>query len=299
MSVITMKQLLEAGVHFGHQTRRWNPKMQRYIFGARNGIYIIDLQKTLRQFKESYRFVRELSARGGNVLFVGTKKQAQESIFEEAQRCGMPYVNHRWLGGMLTNFATIKKSIGRLKKYETMEEEQSWGNLTKKEILNLTKEKDKLAKFLDGIKDMGKLPDAVFVVDPKREEIAIKEARKLGIPILAIVDTNCDPDLVDMVIPGNDDAIRSIRLFTSKIADAVIEGQQLVGAGEVGVVEAPPEAEQAPDAAGQEAPATREQAPGEAVSPEPAESAEEVTGEAAEETAEETIEENDVEEEKE
>lgn len=303
MSVITMKQLLEAGVHFGHQTRRWNPKMQRYIFGARNGIYIIDLQKTLRQFKESYRFVRELSARGGNVLFVGTKKQAQESIFEEAQRCGMPYVNHRWLGGMLTNFATIKKSIGRLKKYETMEEEKSWGNLTKKEILNLTKEKDKLAKFLDGIKDMGKLPDAVFVVDPKREEIAIKEARKLGIPILAIVDTNCDPDLVDMVIPGNDDAIRSIRLFTSKIADAVIEGQQLVGAGEVGVVEAPPEAEQAPDAAGQEAPATREQAPGEAVSPEPAESAEEVTGEAAEETAEETIEEtieeNDVEEEKE
>ncbi len=299
MSVITMKQLREAGVHFGHQTRRWNPKMQRYIFGARNGIYIIDLQKTLRQFKESYRFVRELSARGGNVLFVGTKKQAQESIFEEAQRCGMPYVNHRWLGGMLTNFATIKKSIGRLKKYETMEEEKSWGNLTKKEILNLTKEKDKLAKFLDGIKDMGKLPDAVFVVDPKREEIAIKEARKLGIPILAIVDTNCDPDLVDMVIPGNDDAIRSIRLFTSKIADAVIEGQQLVGAGEVGVVEAPPEAEQAPDAGGQEAPATREQAPGEAVSPEPAESAEEVTGEAAEETAEETIEENDVEEEKE
>jgi small subunit ribosomal protein S2 len=179
MSVITMKQLLEAGVHFGHQTRRWNPKMQKYIFGARNGIYIIDLQKTLRQFKESYRFVRELSARGGNVLFVGTKKQAQESIFEEAQRCGMPYVNHRWLGGMLTNFATIKKSIGRLKKYETMEDEQSWGNLTKKEILNL--------------KDMGKLPDAVFVVDPKREEIAIKEARKLGIPILAIVDTNCDP----------------------------------------------------------------------------------------------------------
>ncbi|UCF88842.1 MAG: 30S ribosomal protein S2 [bacterium] len=245
MSVITMKQLLEAGVHFGHQTRRWNPKMQRYIFGARNGIYIIDLQKTLRQFKESYRFVRELSARGGNILFVGTKKQAQESIFEEAQRCGMPYINHRWLGGMLTNFTTIKKSIGRLKKYETMEEEKSWGNLTKKEILNLTKEKEKLAKFLDGIKDMGKLPDAVFVVDPKREEIAIKEARKLGIPILAIVDTNCDPDLVDMVIPGNDDAIRSIRLFTSKIADAVIEGQQLVGAGEVGVVEAPAEAREA------------------------------------------------------
>ena len=244
MSVITMKQLLEAGVHFGHQTRRWNPKMQKYIFGARNGIYIIDLQKTLRQFKETYRFVRELSSRGGNILFVGTKKQAQESIFEEAQRCGMPYVNHRWLGGMLTNFTTIKKSIGRLKKYEAMEEEQSWGNLTKKEILNITKEKEKLGKFLDGIKDMGKPPDAVFVIDPKREEIAIKEARKLGIPILAVVDTNCDPDLIDMVIPGNDDAIRSIRLFTSKIADAVIEGQQLVGASEVGTVEAQAEGEQ-------------------------------------------------------
>jgi len=244
MSVITMKQLLEAGVHFGHQTRRWNPQMQKYIFGARNGIYIIDLQKTLRQFKETYRFVRELSSRGGNILFVGTKKQAQESIFEEAQRCGMPYVNHRWLGGMLTNFTTIKKSIGRLKKYEAMEEEQSWGNLTKKEILNITKEKEKLGKFLDGIKDMGKPPDAVFVIDPKREEIAIKEARKLGIPILAVVDTNCDPDLIDMVIPGNDDAIRSIRLFTSKIADAVIEGQQLVGASEVGTVEAQAEGEQ-------------------------------------------------------
>ena len=287
MSVITMKQLLEAGVHFGHQTRRWNPKMQKYIFGARNGIYIIDLQKTLRQFKETYRFVRELSAKGGNILFVGTKKQAQESIFEEAQRCGMPYVNHRWLGGMLTNFATIKKSIGRLKTYEIMEEEQSWGNLTKKEILNITKEKEKLAKFLDGIKDMGKLPDAVFVVDPKREDIAIKEARKLGIPILAIVDTNCDPDLVDMVIPGNDDAIRSIRLFTSKIADAIIEGQQLVGASEVGIVEAPAEAEQAaPAAVGEETPVAEEQAAGETVSEEPAEAAEEVTEEAAEETAE-------------
>lgn len=296
MSVITMKQLLEAGVHFGHQTRRWNPKMQKYIFGARNGIYIIDLQKTLRQFKETYRFVRELSAKGGNLLFVGTKKQAQESIFEEAQRCGMPYVNHRWLGGMLTNFATIKKSIGRLKKYEIMEEEQGWGNLTKKEILNITKEKEKLAKFLDGIKDMGKLPDAVFVVDPKREDIAIKEARKLGIPILAIVDTNCDPDLVDMVIPGNDDAIRSIRLFTSKIADAIIEGQQLVGASEVGIVEAPAEAEQAaPAAVGEEAPVAEEQAAGETVSEEPAEAAEEVT----EEVAENVTEKSDVEEDKE
>jgi len=295
MAVITMKQLLEAGVHFGHQTRRWNPKMQRYIFGARNGIYIIDLQKTLRQFKESYRFVRELSARGGNILFVGTKKQAHESIFEEAQRCGMPYVNHRWLGGMLTNFATIKKSIGRLKKYEAMEEEQSWGNLTKKEILNLTKEREKLGKFLDGIKDMGKLPDALFVVDPKREEIAIKEARKLGIPILAIVDTNCDPDLIDMVIPGNDDAIRSIRLFTSKIADAVIEGQQLVGAGEVGVVEAPAEAPQASGEVKEEAPAAEKQAAEETVSKESTEVAEEV----AEEATTEATDENKVEEDKE
>jgi small subunit ribosomal protein S2 len=259
MAVITMKQLLEAGVHFGHQTRRWNPKMKKYIFGARNGIYIIDLQKTLRQFKESYRFIRELSANGGNVLFVGTKKQAQEAIFEEALRCGMPYVNHRWLGGMMTNFATIKKSVTRLKKYEAMEEEQNWGGLNKKEILNLTKEKEKLSKFLEGIKDMGKLPEAVFVIDPKREEIAVKEARKLGIPIIAVVDTNCDPDMVDHVIPGNDDAIRAIRLFASKIADAVIEGQQLVGAGEVGMVEAP---------AGDEQPAASAPAPEEAVAEE-------------------------------
>ena len=293
MSVITMKQLLEAGVHFGHQTRRWNPKMQKYIFGARNGIYIIDLQKTLRQFKESYRFVRELSAKGGSILFVGTKKQAQEAILEEALRCGMPYVNHRWLGGMLTNFATIKKSISRLKKYETMEEEQSWGNLTKKEILNITKEKEKLGKFLDGIKDMGKLPDAVFVVDPKREEIAIKEARKLGIPILAIVDTNCDPDLVDMVIPGNDDAIRSIRLFTSKVADAVIEGQQLVGAGEVGVVQAPEEAEQAPDAP---EPAAEEEIPSEETA---SGETDEAAGGSTEETTDETADADSVEEDKE
>jgi small subunit ribosomal protein S2 len=266
MAVITMKQLLEAGVHFGHQTRRWNPKMQKYIFGARNGIYIIDLQKTLRQFKEAYRFVRELSAQGGKILFVGTKKQAQESVFEEAQRCSMPYVNHRWLGGMLTNFTTIRKSVGRLKKYETMEEENSWGGFTKKEILNLTKEKDKLARSLDGIKEMGKLPEAVFVVDTKREEIAVKEARKLGIPVIAVVDTNCDPDLVEYVIPGNDDAIRSIRLFTSKIADAVIEGLHVVGAGEVGMVEAPAgetqatEVETVPVALGDEADADREDA---------------------------------------
>jgi len=248
MAVITMKQLLEAGVHFGHQTRRWNPKMKKYIFGARNGIYIVDLQKTLRQFKESYRFVRELSSGGGKILFVGTKKQAQESIFEEAQRCSMPYVNHRWLGGMLTNFSTIRKSVGRLKKYETMEEEKNWGSFTKKEILNITKEKEKLSRSLEGIKDMGKLPDAIFIVDTKREEIAVKEARKLGIPVIAVVDTNCDPDVIEYVIPGNDDAIRSIRLFSSKIADAVIEGQQLVGAGEVGMLEAQAPADGAGDA---------------------------------------------------
>jgi len=256
MAVITMKQLLEAGVHFGHQTRRWNPKMKKYIFGARNGIYIIDLQKTLRQFKESYRFIRELSAGGGKILFVGTKKQAQEAILEEAQRCSMPYVNHRWLGGMLTNYSTIKKSVARLKKYETMEEEKSWGGLTKREILELNKEKDKLSRSLAGIKDMGKLPDAVFIVDTKREEIAVKEARKLGIPVIAVVDTNCDPDVIDHVIPGNDDAIRSIRLFASKIADAVIEGNQLVGASEVGLVEA-------------QAPAAAEETAGQAAEPEP------------------------------
>jgi len=298
MSVITMKQLLEAGVHFGHQTRRWNPKMQKYIFGARNGIYIIDLQKTLRQFKETYRFVRELSSRGGNVLFVGTKKQAQESIFEEAQRCGMPYVNHRWLGGMLTNFTTIKKSIGRLKKYEAMEEEQSWGNLTKKEILNITKEKEKLGKFLDGIKDMGKPPDAVFVIDPKREEIAIKEARKLGIPILAIVDTNCDPDLIDMVIPGNDDAIRSIRLFTSKIADAVIEGQQLVGAGEVGVVQATAKDEQ-PAVVEEEVPVAEEKDAQAIPAEDLAVAVQTVIKDAAEEMVDEAADEYDVEEDEE
>jgi len=306
MAVITMKQLLEAGVHFGHQTRRWNPKMKKYIFGARNGIYIIDLQKTLRQFKESYRFVRELSANGGTILFVGTKKQAQESILEEAQRCGMPYVNFRWLGGMLTNFATIKKSVGRYKKYEAMEEEQDWGGLTKKETLKIQKEKDKLARYLEGIKDMGKLPEALFLIDPKREDIAVKEARKLGIPVIAVVDTNCDPDMVDHVIPGNDDAIRAIRLFASKIADAVIEGQQLVGAGEVGMIEAAPaQPEETPI---DEAPAEEVEAeatdPVEETEVEPADAVEETATEAGEKTEEETVEETveeavEVEEEKE
>jgi len=234
MSVVSMKQLLEAGVHFGHQTRRWNPKMKPYIFGARNGIYIIDLQKTVRHFREAYKFVRELAGREGVILFVGTKKQAQEAIEEEAKRCGMPYLNQRWLGGLLTNFETIKKSLGRLKKFDAMSDSGNYGKLTKKEILSITKEQDKLNKTLSGIKDMSRLPDAVFVIDPNREEIGVREARRLGIPVVAVVDTNCDPDVVDLVIPGNDDAIRSIRLFTQKMADAVIEGRQAVGAAEMG-----------------------------------------------------------------
>ncbi len=234
MSAVSMKQLLEAGVHFGHQTRRWNPKMKPYIFGARNGIYIIDLQKTVRHFRDAQRFVRELAGRGGVILFLGTKKQAQEAIEEEARRCGMPFVNQRWLGGLLTNYETIKKSLGRLKKFDQMGESGNYGKLTKKEILSITKEQEKLNKTLSGIKEMSRLPDALFVIDPNREEIGVKEARRLGIPVVAVVDTNCDPDQVDWVIPGNDDAIRSIRLFASKIADAAIEGRQAVGASEMG-----------------------------------------------------------------
>lgn len=224
MLKVSMKQLLEAGVHFGHQSKRWNPRMKKYIFGERNGIYIIDLQKTLRKFKESYQFVRSLSAEGESVLFVGTKKQAQDSILEESQRCGMFYVRHRWLGGMLTNFATIRKSIDRMKKMEEMKANGTFESLPKKEVLKLEKQRDKMSKVLGGIRDMDKLPGAIFVVDPKREKIAISEARTLEIPIIAIVDTNCNPDGIDYVIPGNDDAIRSIKLITSKIADAVIEG---------------------------------------------------------------------------
>lgn len=226
MPVVSMKQLLEAGVHFGHQTRRWNPKMAKYIFTDRNGIYIIDLQKTVRKMDEAYRFVKKLAADGGIVLFVGTKKQAQEAVREEAERCGMYYVNQRWLGGMLTNFSTIRKRIDRLHELEKMEEEGLFESLTKKEIAKLLHEKEKLNKFLGGIKNMERLPDAVFIVDPRKEKIAVAEARKLGIPIVAIVDTNCDPDEIDYVIPGNDDAIRAIRLLTSKIADAVLEGKQ-------------------------------------------------------------------------
>ena len=226
MAVVTMKQLLEAGVHFGHQTRRWNPKMKKYIFTERNGIYIIDLQKTVRLMDVAYNFVKDLTMQGEKILFVGTKKQAQESIADEAGRCEMPYVNQRWLGGMLTNFATISKRIKRLKDLEKMEEEGLFELLPKKEVIKLNHEKDKLLKFVGGIRDLKGLPGAIFIVDPRKEKIAVAEAIKLEIPIVAIVDTNCDPDEVDYLIPGNDDAIRAVRLITAKMAEAVLEGKQ-------------------------------------------------------------------------
>lgn len=226
MAVISMKQLLEAGVHFGHQTRRWNPKMKPYIFGARNGIYIIDLQRTVRLFHSAYRFVSERAAAGESLLFVGTKQQARDTIGEEAKRCGMYYINQRWLGGMLTNFKTIKYRIDRLKELDAMVADGTINRFPKKEILQLQNEREKLEKNLGGIKDMTRLPGAIFVVDTQRENIAVKEANRLGIPVVAIVDTNCDPDLVDHVVPGNDDAIRAIRLITAKMADACIEGRE-------------------------------------------------------------------------
>ena len=226
MSVITMKQLLEAGVHFGHHTRRWNPKMSQYIFTERNGIYIIDLQKTVKKFEEAYMFVRDLSTEKGTILFVGTKKQAADAIKEEAERCGQYYVNMRWPGGMLTNFKTIKKSIARLKDLERMAEDGTFDVLPKKEVASLLKEKTDLEKSYGGIKTMETLPSAVFIVDPRKERNAVLEAKKLGIPVVAIVDTNCDPDDADYVIPGNDDAIRAIKLISSVLADAVIEGRQ-------------------------------------------------------------------------
>jgi small subunit ribosomal protein S2 len=225
MAALTMKELLEAGVHFGHQTKRWNPKMQKYIFGERNGIYIIDLQKTLKKFREAYGFVRDLAAGGGTLLFIGTKKQAQETVFEEAGRCQMFYVNQRWLGGTLTNFATIRKSIGRLKKLEEMKETGEFDRVSKKEALQLDREREKLEKALIGIKAMESLPSAVFIIDPRKEDIAVAEARRLGIPIVAIVDTNCDPSGIDYPIPGNDDAIRAVRLITARVADAILEGR--------------------------------------------------------------------------
>lgn len=226
MSVVTMKELLEAGVHFGHQTRRWNPKMKPYIFTERNGIYIVDLQQTVRKMEEAYNFVRDLAAEDKEILFVGTKKQAQETIEYEAQRCGMHYVNQRWLGGMLTNFKTISQRIEALHRLNEMEEDGTFDVLPKKEVIKLRLERDKLERNLGGIKNMKKLPAAIFIVDPRKERIAVAEARKLGIPIIAIVDTNCDPDEIDYVIPGNDDAIRAVKLITSKIADAVLEGHQ-------------------------------------------------------------------------
>lgn len=241
MAVVSMKQLLEAGVHFGHQTRRWNPKMARFIFTERNGIYIIDLQKTVKKVDEAYNFVRDLAAEGGKVLFVGTKKQAQESIKNEAERCNQYFVNERWLGGMLTNFQTIEKRVKRLKVLEKQAEDGTFEVLPKKEVTLLKHEMEKLQKYLGGIKDMKKLPDALFIIDPKKEEIAVSEARKLNIPIIATVDTNCDPDVIDYPIPANDDAIRAVKLLTGKIADAVLEGNQ----GEQNEEGTAPEAEEA------------------------------------------------------
>ncbi|MBI5025218.1 MAG: 30S ribosomal protein S2 [Nitrospirae bacterium] len=227
--VATMKELLEAGVHFGHQVKRWNPKMKQFIFGERNGIYIIDLQKTLKLLENAYAFVKDVSSKGEPVLFVGTKKQAQDTVIEEARRAGAYYVNQRWLGGMLTNFSTIKKSIERLKKIEKMKEDGTYDLLPKKEVSKLEKERLLLEKNLSGVKDMRSLPGAIYVVDPKKEKIAVAEAKKLSIPLIAIVDTNCDPDEVNYVIPGNDDAIRAIKLITSKMADAVLDGKNVLG----------------------------------------------------------------------
>ena len=227
MPSISMKELLEAGVHFGHQTKRWNPKMKEYIFGERNGIYIIDLQKTLKLFKDAMRYVGEMAAQGKTVLFVGTKRQAQEAISEEAARSGQYFVNQRWLGGLLTNMATVQKSIKRLKELDAMATEGTWDGRAKKEVIRLERERKHLNQNLSGIKDMNGLPDLLFVIDSNKEAIAVEEARKLGIPVVAVVDTNCDPSKVDYVIPGNDDALRAIRLFTTKIADAVVEGRQL------------------------------------------------------------------------
>ena len=226
MAVVSMKQLLEAGVHFGHQTRRWNPKMAEYIFTERNGIYIIDLQKTVKKLEEAYAFVRDLSMEGKSVLFVGTKKQAQDSVKEEAERAGAFYVNARWLGGMMTNFTTIQRRINRLKQLRAMEEDGTFDLLPKKEVIKLNLEIEKLEKFMGGIKEMKEMPGALFIVDPRKERIAVAEAKKLGIPIVAIVDTNCDPDEIDYVIPGNDDAIRAVKLIAGTIANAIIEGNE-------------------------------------------------------------------------
>ncbi|MGN0460615.1 MAG: 30S ribosomal protein S2 [Ruminococcus sp.] len=245
MAVVSMKQLLEAGVHFGHQTRRWNPKMAEYIFTERNGIYIIDLQKTVKKLDEAYNFVKELSSEGKSVLFVGTKKQAQESVKEEALRAGAFYVNARWLGGMMTNFTTIRRRVARLKQLRAMEEDGTFELLPKKEVIKLNLEIEKLEKFLGGIKEMEELPGCLFIIDPRKERIAVAEAKKLNIPIVAIVDTNCDPDEIDYVIPGNDDAIRAVKLIAGAMADAVIEGREgQMGAAEVNEEEPAEETEE-------------------------------------------------------
>jgi small subunit ribosomal protein S2 len=256
MSIVSMKALLEAGVHFGHQVKRWNPKMKRYIFGERNDIYIIDLQKTMKGLEEAYRFVRDSSYGGAKMLFVGTKKQAQDSLSEQAKRAGEFFVNQRWLGGMLTNYSTIKRSIDRLKKIEAMKEDGTYEQLTKKEVAKLEKERAKLDKNLSGIKEMDKLPEIVFIIDPRKEKIAVAEARKLNIPIVALVDTNCDPDEIDYVIPGNDDAIRAITLMSTKMADAVLEGKETLdkekaAEAEAAAIEAKKAEEEAAEAAGE------------------------------------------------
>lgn len=253
MSIVSIKQLLEAGVHFGHHTRRWNPKMAEYIFTERNGIYIIDLQKTIKKFEEAYMFARDIASDGGTILFVGTKKQAADAIREEAERCGMYYVNVRWLGGMLTNYKTIRMSINRLASLEKMQEDGTFDMLPKKEVASLQKEMANLERNLGGIKNMDRLPSAIFIVDPRKEHNAVLEAKKLGIPVIAIVDTNCDPDDADYVIPGNDDAIRAIRLISSVIANAVIEGHQGEQMNEAEAVEEKAEAEAAEDAENAEA----------------------------------------------
>lgn len=248
MAIVTIKQLLEAGVHFGHHTRRWNPKMAEYIFTERNGIYIIDLQKTIKKFEEAYMFVRDLAQEGGTILFVGTKKQAADAIREEAERCGMYYVNVRWLGGMLTNYKTIRMSIARLVSLQKMQEDGTFDMLPKKEVAALQKEMANLERNLGGIRTMDRLPSAIFIVDPRKEHNAVLEAKKLGIPVVAIVDTNCDPDDADYIIPGNDDAIRAIRLISSVLADAVIEGHQGEQLSEAAAAEEKAEAEAAEDA---------------------------------------------------
>ena len=263
MANISMKELLEAGVHFGHQTKRWNPKMKEYIFGERNGIYIIDLQKTLKMFKEASNFVRDLAAEGKTVMFVGTKRQAQDAIAEEANRCAMYYVNQRWLGGLLTNWVTVQKSVKRLKELDDMATDGRYELLPKKEVIKLERERKHLQANLAGIKEMSRLPDAVFVIDSNKEQIAVREARKLGIPVVAVVDTNCDPSEVDYIIPGNDDALRAIRLFASKIADSVVEGSQAATDKQDAAIR---DAAAVSEAAGQAEAASGEEATGEDIS---------------------------------